>query len=84
MERAFGSILIDWLEERNIETRLLFAGNIVRQPGYSHIQHRSVGELPNSDMVLKSSFFVGVYPGLDDTRLQYMIATFADFFAKLG
>ena len=76
--------LIDWLENRNIETRLLFAGNIVRHPGYSHIRHRSVGELPNSDTVLKSSFFVGVYPGLDDTRLQYMIAAFTDFFAKLG
>jgi len=76
--------LIDWLESRNIETRLLFAGNIVRQPGYSHIQHRSIGNLPNSDTVLKSSFFIGVYPGLDDTRLQYMIAAFTDFFAKLG
>ena len=72
--------LITCLEERNIETRLLFAGNIVRQPGYRHIEHRTVGGLPNSDLVLRSTFFVGVYPGLDDARLDYMLGAFADFF----
>lgn len=72
--------LIVSLEQRNIETRLLFAGNIVRQPGYRHIEHRSVGNLPNSDLVLRSSFFIGVYPGLDDARIAYVLETFADFF----
>jgi len=76
--------LITWLEDKNIETRLLFGGNIARQPGYRHIQHRSVGKLPNSDTVLRSSFFVGVYPGLDDARLEYMIEAFTDFFAKFS
>ena len=75
--------LTTFLEGRNIETRLLFAGNVARQPGYRHIEHRAVGDLPNSDLVLRSTFFVGVYPGLDDARIAYMLDTFADFFARL-
>ncbi|MDY6874977.1 MAG: lipopolysaccharide biosynthesis protein RfbH [Chloroflexota bacterium] len=71
--------LLTWLEERNIETRLLFAGNITQQPGYRHVAHRTVGDLPNSDIVLRSTFFVGVYPGLDDARIAYILETFADF-----
>ena len=74
--------LVGFLEGRNIETRFLFAGNITRQPGYRHIGHRTVGDLPNSDLVLRATFFVGVYPGLDDARIDYMLNTFADFFAK--
>jgi CDP-6-deoxy-D-xylo-4-hexulose-3-dehydrase len=75
--------LITFLEERNVETRLLFAGNILRQPGYRDIPHRIVGELANSDLVIRSTFFVGVYPGLDDARIDYMLDGFADFFARL-
>jgi CDP-6-deoxy-D-xylo-4-hexulose-3-dehydrase len=75
--------LTSWLEERNIETRLLLAGNLVRQPGYRHIEHRAVGDLPNSDLILRASFFVGVYPGLDDVRIAYMLDAFAAFFARL-
>ena len=76
--------LITWLEERNVETRLLFAGNIVRQPGYRHIKHRTVGDLPNSDLVLRSTFFIGVYPGLDETRIAYILDAFADFFRSFA
>jgi CDP-6-deoxy-D-xylo-4-hexulose-3-dehydrase len=75
--------LTGWLEERNIETRFLFAGNITRQPGYRHIQHRVVGDLPNSDLVMRSTFFVGVYPGLDDARLTYIQEAFGDFFRSV-
>jgi CDP-4-dehydro-6-deoxyglucose reductase, E1 len=72
--------LVDFLERRNVETRLLFAGNIVRQPGYRHIAHRTVGDLTNSDVVLRASFFVGVYPGLDEARIAYLLNAFEDFF----
>ncbi|HDD24007.1 MAG TPA: lipopolysaccharide biosynthesis protein RfbH [Chloroflexi bacterium] len=72
--------LTHFLEERNIETRLLFSGNIARQPGYRHIQYRAVGDLHNSDRVLQTTFFIGVYPGLDDARLTYILETFAEFF----
>lgn len=75
--------LLTYLEERNIETRLLLAGNLVRQPGYRHIEHRTVGELPNADEVLLSSFFIGVYPGLDEVRIAYMLQAFEDFFSSL-
>ncbi len=74
--------LTDWLEEKDIETRLLFAGNIVRHPGYRHIQHRTIGQLPNSDTILRAAFFIGVYPGLDRPRIDYMLKAFADFFAQ--
>ncbi len=75
--------LVTFLESQNIETRLLLAGNLVRQPGYREIEHRAVGELPNADQVLRASFFVGVYPGLDDARLGYMLQAFEDFFGSL-
>jgi len=75
--------LVTFLEERNIETRLLLAGNLVRQPGYRSIKHRTVGDLPNADRVLRSSFFVGVYPGLDSTRIAYMLEAFSEFFDRL-
>ncbi|MBN1953681.1 MAG: lipopolysaccharide biosynthesis protein RfbH [Anaerolineae bacterium] len=75
--------LIAFLENRNIETRLLFAGNILRQPGYRSIPHRAIGPLANSDQVLRAAFFVGVYPGLDEARLSYLAAAFDDFFAAL-
>lgn len=72
-----------FLEDRNIETRYLFSGNILQQPAFRDIAHRVVGELPNSDVVLKGAFFVGVYPGLDQARIDYMLDAFHDFFAQL-
>jgi CDP-6-deoxy-D-xylo-4-hexulose-3-dehydrase len=74
--------LVRWLEEHGIETRYLFAGNILRQPGYQHIRHRIVGDLPNTDVVMRRAFFVGLYPGLDQPRLDYMIAQFQAFVAR--
>jgi CDP-6-deoxy-D-xylo-4-hexulose-3-dehydrase len=75
--------LTTFLEKHNIETRVLFAGNILRQPGYRDIPHRIIGGLSNSDQVLRSTFFVGVYPGLDDARIAYMLAAFGKFFGRL-
>lgn len=72
-----------FLEDHNIETRYLFSGNILHQPAYRDIERRVVGDLPNSDVVLKGTFFVGVYPGLDETRIAYMLDVFDDFFARL-
>jgi CDP-6-deoxy-D-xylo-4-hexulose-3-dehydrase len=76
--------LAGWLEERNVETRFLFAGNVVRQPGYRRVEHRVVGDLANSDLVMRSAFFVGVYPGLDEARIAYVLEAFADFFRLRG
>jgi CDP-6-deoxy-D-xylo-4-hexulose-3-dehydrase len=74
--------LLRWLEDRGIEVRLLFAGNLARQPAYRHITCRVVGDLPNADRVMRGTFFVGVYPGLDKPRLSYMLETFAGFLSQ--
>ena len=72
--------LVHWLEDARIETRLLFAGNIIMQPGYRDMKCRLVGKLENSDLVMRNSFFIGVYPGLDDARINYVLDTFEEFF----
>jgi CDP-6-deoxy-D-xylo-4-hexulose-3-dehydrase len=75
--------LTTFLESRNIETRYLFAGNILHQPGYRHVQARVVGDLPNSDVVMRGAFFIGVYPGLDQARITFMLEQFQEFFSRL-
>lgn len=61
-----------WLEKHGIETRLVFAGNILKQPGYRAIPHRLAGPLTNSDRVMNDTFFLGVYPGLGPQEVDYM------------
>lgn len=75
--------LTRFLEERMVETRPLFAGNLVMHPAYRDIEHRIIGDLPVADKILRGAFFVGVYPGLDIPQLDYMIEIFAQFFATL-
>lgn len=75
--------LTRWLEERQVETRYLFAGDIRQHPAYRDMPHRAVGELPNTQQMLRGSFFVGVYPGLDRPHVDYMLEVFASFFANL-
>ncbi len=75
--------LVVWLEEGLIQTRLLFAGNILRQPGYQDMPHRIAGALPNSDLVMRNSFFIGVYPGLREEHIDYVLERFRKFFSRL-
>ena len=75
--------LTRFLEMNKVQTRLLFAGNILRQPAYEHISSRSVGDLAASDKIMRGAFFVGVYPGMDQPRLDYMIEQFNRFFEQL-
>ncbi|MDX1614978.1 MAG: lipopolysaccharide biosynthesis protein RfbH [Candidatus Promineifilaceae bacterium] len=75
--------LTQYLESRQIETRPIFAGNILKQPAYAGINHRAVGDLPRADQIMRGAFFVGVYPGLDVPQLDYMISVFDDFFTTL-
>lgn len=67
--------LIRYLEEHHIATRLLFGGNLIRQPAYVDIPKRVVGDLRNSDYVMNNGFWVGVYPGLSDIHIDYVIET---------
>ncbi|MGC9469283.1 MAG: lipopolysaccharide biosynthesis protein RfbH [Anaerolineae bacterium] len=71
--------LNEYLRERKVETRYLFAGNILHQPGYRHIPHRIATPLTETNRVLRSAFFIGVYPGMDEARLSYMLQVFEDF-----
>ena len=71
--------LIRVLDEKKIATRLMFAGNLLRQPAYIGIQHRVVGDLANTDVIMKNSFWVGVYPGLTDEMIDYVLHMVARF-----
>ena len=72
--------LVQTLEKANIETRNVFAGNITLQPGYADIEKRVHGELVNTDRVMRDTFFVGVYPGLGEPQIDFMLERFAEFF----
>ena len=65
--------VVDFLEKHKIATRLLFGGNLVRQPAYSDVKYRVVGDLRNSDFVMDQVFWVGVYPGLSMEAIEFMV-----------
>ncbi len=73
--------LLKFLQERKIGTRLLFAGNILKQPCFKNykIKYRVVGDLKNTDIVMKNTFWLGVYPGLNKEMLEYVIKSFEEF-----
>ncbi|MGA7106686.1 MAG: lipopolysaccharide biosynthesis protein RfbH [Terracidiphilus sp.] len=73
--------LIAVLESRKIATRLLFGGNLLRQPAYQDRAYRTVGDLPNSDYVMNNVFWIGVYPGLTAPMLDYVAETMHAFAA---
>jgi len=67
------------LESRRIETRNLFSGNLLLHPAFADIPHRVVGDLKNSDLITTNTFFIGIYPGIQDEHLCYVGQAFADF-----
>lgn len=75
--------LIMYLEKSMIMTRLLFAGNITKQPGYLDIECRIVGDLKNTDYIMNNTFFIGVYPGIDDEQIKYIAKVFENFFKEI-
>ncbi len=74
--------MVDFLESRRIATRLLFAGNLTRQPAYRSQPHRVVGELTNSDIITERTFWIGVYPGITPEMIDYMIESIKEFVAR--
>ncbi len=71
--------LVRHLNECKVGTRLLFGGNLTRQPAYANVSHRVVGDLANSDFVMNRVFWIGVYPGLSEPMIQYVIDCIHDF-----
>jgi len=68
--------VVSFLESRNISTRLLFGGNLLRQPAYRDIQRRVIGDLKNTDFVMNNVFWIGLYPGITQPMIDYMVDTF--------
>lgn len=71
--------ITSFLETNRVETRNLFGGNLLRQPAFMDIEHRVVGDLTNTDIVMERTFFIGVYPGIDDSQLEYINSVFTRF-----
>jgi CDP-4-dehydro-6-deoxyglucose reductase, E1 len=71
--------LTQYLEKHGILTRLVFAGNITKQPAYLDIEMRVVGDLKNTDIIMNNTFFIGVYPEIDKPRLDFMLEIFDRF-----
>lgn len=71
--------LVQHLEEKLIGTRLLFGGNLVKQPAYKGLNYRVVDELSNTDWVMQNTFWIGVFPGLTEEMLTYMVGCIRDF-----
>src|SRR6266581_9124580 len=71
--------LVNHLEEKLIETRPIMAGNMAEQPVMKHIDHRTVGELPNSQMIMRRSFFFGNHNGIGPIEREYITQTIIEF-----
>lgn len=76
--------LVNYLEEHKISTRSVFAGNLVKHPAYiGRTEIRIVGKLTNSDKIMNDGFWIGVFPGITDKMLLYVIEVFDNFFEKI-
>ena len=72
-----------FLDSRKIGTRLLFGGNLTKQPAYIGRKHRAAGDLKNTDFVMNNVFWLGVYPGLSREMLDYVVSSVGDYFGKI-
>lgn len=74
--------IVSNLEENMIATRMLFGGNLTKQPAYSNIKYRIANSLENTDLVMNSLFWIGVYPGIAESEIRYIIKVFDDFISR--
>ena len=74
--------IVNYLENKKVATRMLFGGNLVKQPAYKNVKYKVSGKLANTDLVMNHLFWIGVYPGLSNSMLNYMVKTFDGFFGE--
>jgi CDP-6-deoxy-D-xylo-4-hexulose-3-dehydrase len=72
------STVVPYIESKGIQTRMLFAGNLIKQPCFNDMRklgsgYRVVGNLENTDIIMENSFWVGVYPGMTDEMIDYTV-----------
>ncbi|MCX5694159.1 MAG: lipopolysaccharide biosynthesis protein RfbH [Candidatus Omnitrophica bacterium] len=75
--------LVNYLEQNKIATRMLFGGNLTKQPAYKDARYRIYRSLPNTDLVMNNLFWIGIYPGLDQARLRYVKNTLINFLKNI-
>lgn len=78
--------IVTYLEQQGVQTRMLFAGNLIKHPCFDELRinrtgYRVVGELDNTDRIMNQTFWIGVYPGMTETMVQFMIKEIRDFIA---
>jgi CDP-6-deoxy-D-xylo-4-hexulose-3-dehydrase len=74
--------LTKYLNEKKIGTRLLFAGNVIKQPYMKDLNFRVSGDLKNTDFVMENTFWIGLYPGLTLQHLEYVVSQLKSYFQK--
>ncbi len=79
--------IVEYLEKKNIQTRMLFAGNILRQPCFDELRrkkegYRIVGDLLNTDIIMKNGFWIGVHPGMKKEMIEYIVESIHEFCKK--
>ena len=72
--------LTKYLDQNKIGTRLLFAGNLIRQPYFQDLEYRVVGDLINTERTMNQTLWLGIYPGLDKAHLNYIVEKLEEFF----
>lgn len=75
--------IVRYLEDYKIATRMLFGGNLLKQPAYSDMNYRVSGDLVNTDLVMENLFWIGVYPGLTEEMIQYVLEKFGEFLVRV-
>jgi len=76
--------ITEFLEANRIETRNLFSGNLLRHPAFMNIDRRVIGDLKNTDLITNNTFFIGVYPGIEEAHLEWINEVFQRFMTGEG
>lgn len=71
--------IVKFLESRKIATRSLFGGNLTLHPAYQNIKYREIGDLKNSNKITNDGFWIGVFPGITDEMINYILSQFQSF-----